>query len=55
MDSLRRYIELYALPLVRYLDKHSIYKTTRQADLDELLKDQQAETQFKRALSELGR
>ena len=55
MDSLRRYIELYGLPLVIYLDKHSTYKTTRQADMDEMLKDkQQAETQFERALSELG-
>jgi transposase len=55
MDSLRRYIELYGLPLALYLDKHSTYKTTRQADMDELLKDkQQAETQFERAVSELG-
>jgi hypothetical protein len=55
MDSLRRYIELYGLPLAIYLDKHSTYKTTRQADMDELLKDkQQAETQFERAVSELG-
>jgi transposase len=30
------------------------YKTTRQADTDELLRDVQAETQFERALSELG-
>ncbi|MEN6560943.1 MAG: ISNCY family transposase [Acidobacteriota bacterium] len=55
MDSLRCYIELYGLPLAIYLDKHSTYKTTRQADMDELLKDkQQAETQFERALGELG-
>jgi hypothetical protein len=54
MDSLRRYIELYGLPLAIYLDKHSTYKTTRQADMDELLKEKQAETQFERALGELG-
>jgi len=55
MDSLRRYIELYGLPLALYLDKHSTYKTTRQADIEELLQDkQQAETQFERAVSELG-
>jgi transposase len=53
MDSLRRYLELYGLPLAIYLDKHSTYKTTRQADMDELLRDKQAETQFERALSEL--
>lgn len=54
MDSLRRYIELYGLPLAIYLDKHSTYKTTRQADMDELLKEKQAETQFERAAGELG-
>ncbi len=54
MDSLRRYIERYGLPLAIYLDKHSTYKTTRQADMDELLKDKQAETQFERAVGELG-
>jgi hypothetical protein len=55
MDSLKRYIELYGLPLAIYLDKHSTYKTTRQADTDELLKEkQQAETQFEQALGELG-
>jgi hypothetical protein len=55
MDSLKRYIEIYGLPLAIYLDKHSTYKTTRQADTDELLKEkQQAETQFERGLGELG-
>jgi hypothetical protein len=54
MDSLRHYIELHGLPLAIYLDKHSTYKTTRQADMDELLKEKQAETQFERALGELG-
>ncbi len=54
MDSLRRYIGLYGLPLAIYLDKHSTYKTTRQADMDELLRGVQAETQFERALGELG-
>lgn len=54
MDSLRRYLELYGLPLAIYLDKHSTYKTSRQADMEELLKDRQAETQFERALGELG-
>jgi transposase len=54
MLSLRGYLELYGLPLAIYLDKHSTYKTTRQADMDELLKDKQAETQFERAVGELG-
>jgi hypothetical protein len=54
MESLRGYIGLYGLPLAIYLDKHSTYKTTRQADMDELLRGVQAETQFERALGELG-
>jgi predicted DNA-binding protein (UPF0251 family) len=54
MDSLRRYIERYGLPQALYLDKHSTYKTTRQPATDELLREEQAQTQFERALSELG-
>jgi len=54
MDSLRRYIERYGLPQSIYLDKHSTYKTTREPDTDELLRDEQAQTQFERAAVELG-
>jgi hypothetical protein len=54
MDSLRRYLDLYGLPQALYLDKHSTYKTTRQPDTDELLRDDQAQTQFERAAEELG-
>ena len=49
-----RYIGLYGLPQAIYLDKHSTYKTTRKPDTEELLKDEQARTQFERALDELG-
>ena len=54
MDSLERYIRLYGSPVSLYLDKHSTYKTTRQADLDELLRGEEAQTQFERAAKELG-
>lgn len=54
MDSLERYIGLYGLPRALYLDKLSTYKTTRQADLDELLRGEEAQTQFERAAKELG-
>lgn len=54
MDSLRRYIERYGVPQSIYLDKHSTYKTTRQPDTDELLRDEQAQTQYERATVELG-
>ena len=54
MDSLERYIRLNGSPVSLYLDKHSTYKTTRQADLDELLRGEEAQTQFERAARELG-
>jgi len=54
MDCLRHYIEHYGLPQSIYLDKHSTYKTTRQPATDELLRDEQAQTQFERALGEAG-
>lgn len=54
MDSLESYIRLYGIPVSLYLDKHSTYKTTRQPDLDELLRRERAQTQFERACSELG-
>lgn len=54
MDSLEHYIRLYGCPVSLYLDKHSTYKTTRQPDIDELLRGEQAQTQFQRAAAELG-
>jgi transposase len=53
MDSLCRYIRLYGRPVRLYLDKHSTYKTTREPDVDELLRGESAETQFGRACQEL--
>lgn len=54
MDSLEGYIRLYGVPRALYLDKLSTYKTTRPADLDELLRGEEAQTQFERASEELG-
>lgn len=54
LDSLGRYIRLYGLPQSIYFDKHSTYKTNRQADTDELLRGEWAQTQVERALGELG-
>lgn len=53
MDSLRRYINLHGLPQSIYFDRHSTYKTTRQPNQDEALKDEYAKTQFGRSLKEL--
>jgi transposase len=54
LDSVRRYIERYGLPQSLYLDKHSTYKTTRQPATEELLRAEQAQTQFERAVGEAG-
>lgn len=54
MDSLKRYIGRSGLPLSLYLDKHSTYKTTRQPSVEELLRGENAQTQFERAVRELG-
>jgi hypothetical protein len=54
MDSLEGYIRLYGLPVSLYVDKHSTYKTSREPSLDELLRGQEAETQFERACRELS-
>lgn len=54
MDSLERYSRRYGLPISLYQDKHSTYKTTREANLDEELRGEQAQTQFERAAKELG-
>lgn len=53
MDSLRRYFQLYGRPESLYFDRHSTYKTTRQANTEELLEGKKAQTQFERALEEL--
>lgn len=54
MDSLKRYIKKFGIPQSIYFDRHSIYKTTRQPNLDEGLKGEQAKTQFQKVLSILG-
>jgi transposase InsO family protein len=54
MDSLERYIDRFGLPRSVYLDKHSTYKTTRRANLDEELRGEGPSTQYERALKELG-
>jgi transposase len=54
MDSLEAYIRLYGVPRALYLDKLSTYKATRPANLEELLRGEEAQTQFERAGKELG-
>jgi hypothetical protein len=54
MESFKEYIEEYGIPESLYFDRHSIYKTTRQANLEEQLKGQLPKTQFEMVLEVLG-
>lgn len=55
MDSFKRYIRKYGLPLSIYLDKHTTYKSHRKLTVDEELAGvSQPMSQFERALNELG-
>lgn len=53
-ETFRRYVERYGLPHAVYPDKASIYRTTRDATVDEILADEPPATQFGRAMRELG-
>lgn len=53
-DLFVRYVRLYGLPAALYPDRDSIYFCTREATVDEQLADRGPETQFARAMRELG-
>ena len=52
-ETFRQYVGRYGLPRSVYADKASIYRTTRDATVDEDLADKPPETQFGRAMKEL--
>jgi transposase len=54
MDSFKRYIRKRGLPLKVYLDKHSTYKSTAKATIEEELDGVEPLSEFERALKELG-
>ena len=54
MDSFRRYIQRYGIPLQVYLDKHTTYKSNGKASLEEELAGMEPLSEFERALQELG-
>ena len=54
MRSFKKYIKKYGIPLKIYFDRHSIYKTTRQPNLDESLKGKRPLTQFEKVLEILN-
>jgi len=53
-DIFERYVRLYGLPTALYPDRDSIYVCTREASLEEELANVGPETQFARAMRELG-
>lgn len=53
-DVFGQYVRRYGLPGSLYVDQDSIYKNTRQARVDEELREEGAVTQFKRAMKTLG-
>ena len=54
MTVFQGYVERYGLPRSLYVDRDSIYETTRDSTVDEALADKPALTQFGRAMEELG-
>jgi transposase-like protein len=54
MDSFKRYIENYGLPMSVYLDKHTTYKSPAKASIEDQLNDSPALSEFERALKEFG-
>lgn len=54
MDSFKRYIRKYGLPLSVYLDRYKTYKSTAKPTLEDELNDREPLSDFERALKELG-
>jgi hypothetical protein len=54
MDSFRRYIQQYGIPLAVYTDKHTTYKSPGEPTVEEQLAGQKPHSQFERSLAELG-
>lgn len=53
-DVFGRYVRRHGLPRSLYVDRDSIYKPTRDATIEETLEQTGAETQFGRAMRQLG-
>jgi len=54
MDSFRRYIKKYGIPQSIYTDRHTTYKSPKKATIDDELANREPQSQFERALEELG-
>lgn len=54
MDSFRRYVTHYGLPLALYTDKHTTYKSPAAPTVEEQCAGRMPHSQFERSLAELG-
>jgi hypothetical protein len=54
MDSFQRYVTRYGIPLAIYTDKHTTYQSPAEPTMAEQLAGTKPQSQFGRALSELG-
>lgn len=54
MDSFKRYIRKYGIPLSIYLDKHTTYKSPAKPSIEEEINGTEPLSEFGRALTELG-
>lgn len=54
MDSLKKYIKKYGIPMKIYSDKHTTYRSNKKLTIEEELKGLEAKSQFERACCQLG-
>ena len=54
LDSFKRFSQKYGLPESVYIDRHSTYKTTRKASIDEELAGSESNTQFQQVMKDVG-
>jgi hypothetical protein len=54
MDSFKRYIKRYGLPQRIYTDRHTTYKSPKKPTIEDELANREPQSQFERALDELG-
>ena len=54
LDSFKRYVKRYGLPQSVYADRHSTYKSTAKPSIEDELNGSRPQSQFERALAELG-
>ena len=54
MTVFQEYVGYYRLPRALYVDRDSIYETTRDSTVDETLRDASPLTQFGRAMKSMG-